>query len=39
MGMLCVERLKSVGDNTEPCGTPFVNLFMEVFFDLVVPLV
>ena len=23
-GMSCMKKLKSVGENTEPCGTPFV---------------
>ena len=23
-GMSCVKRLKSVGERTEPCGTPFL---------------
>ena len=25
VGMSCVNRLKSVGERTEPCGTPFLN--------------
>ena len=28
MGMSCKYRLKSVGDRTEPCGTPFVKCFV-----------
>ena len=28
-GMSCVNRLKSVGERTEPCGTPILKFFVR----------
>ena len=34
IGMSCMKRLKSVGESTEPCGTPFVKCLVVEGFPL-----